>query len=35
MPGHQIGIELRPYNFFSSNPAISIHSLQPVPVVAK
>ena len=29
MSGHQVGIELRPYNFFSSNPAMGIHSNQP------
>jgi hypothetical protein len=35
MSGHQIGIKLRLYNFFASNPAMSIRSLQPAPVVAK
>ncbi len=29
MSGHQVGIELRPYNFFASNPAMSIRSNQP------
>jgi primary-amine oxidase len=35
MSGHQVGIELRPYNFFASNPAMSIRSNQPAPVVAE
>lgn len=29
MSGHQVGIELRPYNFFASNPAMSIRNNQP------
>lgn len=29
MSGHQVGIELRPFNFFSSNPAMGIRSNQP------
>ena len=29
MSGHQVGIELRPYNFFASNPAMTIRSNQP------
>jgi primary-amine oxidase len=31
MSGHQVGIELRPFNFFDSNPAMGIRSNQPAP----
>jgi len=35
MSGHQVGIELRPYNFFASNPAMGIRSTQPAATPAK
>jgi primary-amine oxidase len=35
MSGHQVGIELRPYNFFESNPAMGIRSTQPTAAVSK
>jgi primary-amine oxidase len=28
MSGHQVGIELRPYNFFAFNPAITLRKNQ-------
>lgn len=34
MSGHQVGIELRPFNFFASNPAMGIRSNQPSPAPA-
>jgi primary-amine oxidase len=35
MSGHQVGIELRPYNFFESNPAMGIRNNQPLAAPAK